>query len=228
MFANRAWRRRCVAGVTVHEEPGGGGNTCVYWSLAAYSRLPFPHRQRRRAPKSGADLCGVTAASNNAGTHPPASLHQPLLHVWQNVWPRRKLPSIKGHFMSADRHRETPSRRRCQSPSNLSQWRTRMVRAVLVIASLIAVGVVVLSKACAQTTQAWLVCVGENQQICSGRFPNASVQQYGCGDTGPNAICYRYCGKAESPTTCSQTRRGGPDQGGRCGYSWVEVRCYGN
>ena len=86
-----------------------------------------------------------------------------------------------------------------------------MVRAILMTASIIAAGVGAFSSVRAQTLQTWLVCVGENPGICSGRFPNASVQQYGCGSTERDAICYRFCGKPEGPTTCSQTRVGGPE-----------------
>jgi hypothetical protein len=80
--------------------------------------------------------------------------------------------------------------------------------------------------ASAETLQTHLVCVGENQQICSGAFPSANVEFYGCGSTDIDAICYKYCGQPETPSTCSQTRVRGPESGGKCGYGWVSVRCY--
>ena len=100
-----------------------------------------------------------------------------------------------------------------------------MIKAVLAAALLI--GAAIFSVSHAQILQEHTVCVGEFEQTCKGQFPTRNVEWYGCGDTGPNAICLKYCGKRESPTTCSQTRLGGPDQGNQCGYSWVTVRCYG-
>ncbi len=77
----------------------------------------------------------------------------------------------------------------------------------------------------AVVVQKHLVCIGELASTCRARFPADNVELYGCGDTAKNAICMRYCGTMESPSTCTQTRRGGPDSGNNCGYSWVEIAC---
>jgi hypothetical protein len=100
-----------------------------------------------------------------------------------------------------------------------------MTKTCVAVACLIIAGI--LSGADAQVLQELTVCVGEFESTCKGEFPNRNVEWYGCGNTGANAICFRYCGKREGPTTCSQTRLAGPSSGNRCGYSWVTVRCYG-
>jgi hypothetical protein len=77
---------------------------------------------------------------------------------------------------------------------------------------------------CGAQAQTHLVCIGEFESVCK-KLPITDF--YGCGDTGPNAICFRYCGRPETPQTCVVSRRGGPSSGNKCGYSWVEVRCLG-
>ena len=98
----------------------------------------------------------------------------------------------------------------------------RAVAGMLTLGASMMAGFCTLSSSHAQTIHQ--VCIGQYESTCK-RFPITDF--YGCGDTGPNALCFRYCGKPKSPTTCSVTRRTGtqPEPGNQCGYSWVDVRC---
>ena len=84
-----------------------------------------------------------------------------------------------------------------------------------------------LVPATAQVRQEHTVCIGENDQTCRTRFPNLNVERYTCGlPTNNRAICFTYCGAPETATTCSVRPLTDQEDGGKCGYYWLNVRCF--
>ena len=100
----------------------------------------------------------------------------------------------------------------------------KTIAGILVVAAVMTVGFAAQSVTHAQSGRVHQVCIGEFESTCK-RYPITDF--YGCKDTGPNALCIRYCGKLETPQTCTVTQRPGTraEPGNRCGYSWVDVRC---
>jgi hypothetical protein len=84
-----------------------------------------------------------------------------------------------------------------------------------------------LVPATAQVRQEHTVCIGDNDQICRKRFPDLNVEKYLCGLPPTNrAICFAYCGAPDTSRLCSVTALTDQENGGQCGYRWVNVRCY--
>jgi hypothetical protein len=91
-----------------------------------------------------------------------------------------------------------------------------------------------LNAEAAEIWQRHYVCTGEYEAKCKNQYPNLPIEWnsplgaffFPCGDTTKDAICLRYCGVPETPTTCSQERLGQVIGGDHCGYAWVIVSCY--